>query len=167
MPIFLQTTFLSIFIAYSNHEHYLSPLWHCRSTTGVFTFLTARDLDNEAWCYGHICYRNIPPFTRVYRQGRAGGGLGGAEALPDFKLMLLCVQLLLQKDVQNLSLDTNKRGKKQLSGYKHCYTYKNQSLEVSKYMNLALVYVQQTRSYWISPPLLKCCLRPCYNYHFS
>ena len=28
---------------------------------------------------------------------------------------------------------------KQLSGYKQCYTYKNQSLEVSKYMNLALI----------------------------
>ena len=28
---------------------------------------------------------------------------------------------------------------KQLSAYKLCYAYKNQSLEVSKYMNLALI----------------------------
>jgi len=41
---------------------------------------------------------------------------------------------LLQKDVQSLE---NKTGKKQLSGYKQCYIiYKNQSLEVSKYMIL-------------------------------
>jgi len=33
---------------------------------------------------------------------------------------------LLQKDVQNLLLQKNKREKKQLSGYKQCYTYKNQ-----------------------------------------
>ena len=31
------------------------------------------------------------------------------------------------------------REEKQLSGYMQCYMYKNQSLEVSKYMNLALV----------------------------
>ena len=38
---------------------------------------------------------------------------------------------LLQKDVQNFE---KHQRKKQLSGYKQCYTYKNQSLEVSKYM---------------------------------
>ena len=42
---------------------------------------------------------------------------------------------LLQKEVQNLE---KQERKKQLSGYKQCYTYKNQSLEVSKYMNSAL-----------------------------
>ena len=43
---------------------------------------------------------------------------------------------LPQKDVQNLE---NQERKKQLSGYKQSYTYKNQSLEVSKYMNSVLV----------------------------
>ena len=42
---------------------------------------------------------------------------------------------LPQKDVQSLE---NKRGKK-LSGYKQCYRYKNQNLEMSKYMNSAHV----------------------------
>ena len=31
------------------------------------------------------------------------------------------------------------REEKQLSGYKQCYACKNQSLEVSKYMNLAVI----------------------------
>ena len=35
---------------------------------------------------------------------------------------------LPQKDVQNLE---KQESKKQLSGYKQCYTYKNQSFEVS------------------------------------
>ena len=43
-----------------------------------------------------------------------------------FQLMLLCVQAVTAKDVQNL------KSKKQLSGYNQCYIYKNQSLEVSK-----------------------------------
>ena len=37
-----------------------------------------------------------------------------------------------QKDIQNSEDKWGK--KKQLSGYKQCHTYKNQSLEVSKYM---------------------------------
>ena len=57
---------------------------------------------------------------------------------PNFKLMLLymcmCKQLL-QKDVQNLE----KQKEKQLSGYRQCYAYKNQSLEVFRYMNSAFV----------------------------
>ena len=58
-----------------------------------------------------------------------GGGGGGA----DCELMLLCVPVVT---LQNLE---KQERKKQLSGYKQCYTYKNQSLEVSKYLNLALV----------------------------
>ena len=49
--------------------------------------------------------------------------MGGAEAPADLTLMLLP-----QKDVQNLE---KQEKKKQFSGYKQCYTYKNQSLEVS------------------------------------
>ena len=37
---------------------------------------------------------------------------------------------LPQKDVKNLE---KQEKKKQLSGYKQCYTYKDQSFEVSKY----------------------------------
>ena len=75
-----------------------------------------------------------------------GGGGGGAGGLKPPKILSSCYYVykqLPQKDVQNLE---KQERKKQLSGYKQCYTYKNQSLEVSKYMNSTLVYVQQTRS---------------------
>ena len=62
-------------------------------------------------------------------------GNGGLKPPPDFKLML-CVQAVTTK-VRPKFRKT--RQEKQLSGYKQCYTYKNQSLEVSKYMNLDLI----------------------------
>ena len=63
-------------------------------------------------------------------------GKGGLKPPPpDFKLML-CVQAVTTK-VRPKFRKT--RQEKQLSGYKQCYTYKNQSLEVSKYKNLALI----------------------------
>ena len=65
------------------------------------------------------------------------GGREG-EAPPDFKLMLLCVQAVTTKGCPKFR---KAKEEKQLSGYKQCYTYKNQrlSLEVSKYINLALI----------------------------
>ena len=60
----------------------------------------------------------------------------GKEAPTDFKLMLLCLQVVTAKGCPKFR---KKRGKKQLSGYKQCHTYKTQSLEVSKYMNSALI----------------------------
>ena len=67
--------------------------------------------------------------------------MGGAWSPPppDFKLMLLCVQAVTAKGCPKL--EKNERKKKQLSGYNVyvCYAYKNQGLEVSKYMNSALV----------------------------
>ena len=52
------------------------------------------------------------------------------------------------------------RGKKpQHSGYKQCYTYKNQSLEVSKYMNLALVTCNKLDPMGVKlPPLVRLCI---------
>ena len=49
---------------------------------------------------------------------------------------VLCVQAVTAKGRPNLE---EQERNKQLSSYKQCYTYKNQSLEVSKYMNLALI----------------------------
>ena len=64
--------------------------------------------------------------TLCLYKGVGKGEWGGGA----FKLVLLYVQAVTAK----------RRPKKtQLSGYKQCYTYKNQSLEVSKYMNLALI----------------------------
>ena len=69
---------------------------------------------------------------------------------------------LPQKDVQNVEKQERKKG------YKLCYTYKNQGLEVSK-------YVQSHPQTWAGarpqnsfpddpieakPPILKSCLRP-------
>ena len=64
-------------------------------------------------------------------QGVGKGGAGGTEAhSPDFKLMLLCVQAVTAKGRPKFIIIERK---KQLSGYKQWYTYKTQSLEVSKY----------------------------------
>ena len=86
-----------------------------------------------------------------------GGGGGGVEASPDFKLMLLCVHAVIAKG--HLKFRKAKE-EKQLSGYKQCYTYKNQSLKVSKYMNLALVTCNKLDHRGEAPPLLKSCLCP-------
>ena len=68
---------------------------------------------------------------KIHTKGVSKGGSGEGGC---FKLVLLCVQPVTSKNVQNLE-----ERKKQLSGYKQCYTYNNQSLEVSKNMNLGLV----------------------------
>ena len=65
----------------------------------------------------------------------------GRAAPPDFKLMLLCVQAVTAKG--HPKFRNTKEKKIQLSGYKQCYTYKNQSLKVSKYVNLALIMCNQ------------------------
>ena len=70
---------------------------------------------------------------KIHTKGVSKGGSGEGGS---FKLMLLCVQPVTSKDVQNLK---NQERKKQLSGYKQCYTYNNQSFEVSKNMNSGLV----------------------------
>jgi len=57
------------------------------------------------------------------------------EAPPDFKLKLLCVQAFTAKGHPKCIIIEKQERKKQLLGYKQCYTYKNQSLRVSKYMN--------------------------------
>ena len=91
--------------------------------------------------YTHSCVlRGVAKFTTIHvavMQGCRQGWSGGAEA-PKFKLMLLCVQAVTQKNIQNVLLEI-KKGKQQLSGCKQCYTYIKQSLEVSKCMNLTLV----------------------------
>ena len=55
----------------------------------------------------------------------------GAEVSPDFKLMLLCVQTVTTKG--------HRKQKRKKTGYKQCYTCKNQSLKVSEYLNSALL----------------------------
>ena len=55
------------------------------------------------------------------------GGREG-EAPPDFKLMLLCVQAVTTKGCPKFR---KAREEKQLSGYKQCYTYKNQRLHTT------------------------------------
>ena len=64
---------------------------------------------------------------------------GVGKKPPDFKLMLLCVQAVTAKGRPTFIIIKKPERKKQLSGYKQCYIYKNQNLEVSKYMNSALV----------------------------
>ena len=56
---------------------------------------------------------------QVCRQGV--GGVGGTEAPPDFKLMLLCVQAVTAKGLPKCR--KTKEGKT-ASGCKQCYTYK-------------------------------------------
>ena len=73
-------------------------------------------------------------YVNMQGQGQVGGGVQPPPPL-DFKLML-CVQAVTTKVHPKFR---KTRHEKQLSGYKQCYTYKNQSLEVSKYMNLALI----------------------------
>ena len=54
---------------------------------------------------------------------------------PDFKLMLLCVQAVTAKGhlkCNVIGLHDREKINKQVSGYKQCCIYKNQSLEVSK-----------------------------------
>ena len=75
----------------------------------------------------------------IVLQGCRPGAGGGAEATPDFKLTLLCVQAVTAKMRPNVE---KQEKRKQLSGYKQCYTYKNQNLEVSKYMKSALDYTR-------------------------
>ena len=58
--------------------------------------------------------------------------------LPNFKLMLLCVQVVIAKGCPNFR---KAREEKRLSGYKQCYTYKNQSLGIDEFSSR---YVQQT-----------------------
>ena len=58
---------------------------------------------------------------------------------PDFKLVLLCVKAVTTNGYPKFIIIEKQERRKQLSGYKQCYTYKKQNLEVSKYMNLALV----------------------------
>ena len=65
-----------------------------------------------------------------------------AEALPQIlKLMLLCVQAVTAKGRPKLFYYRKTKDEKQLSGYKQCYTYKNQCL--AKYMNSALIMCNQ------------------------
>ena len=66
-------------------------------------------------------------------KGGWGGGVGrgvGLKPPPDFKVMLLCVQAVTAKGHPKCIIKKQER-KKQLSGCKQCYTYKNQSLEMS------------------------------------
>ena len=65
-----------------------------------------------------------------------GVSKGGSGEKGSFTLMLLCVQPVTSNDVHNLE---KQERKEQLSGYKQCYTYNNQSLEVSKNMNPGLI----------------------------
>ena len=72
--------------------------------------------------------------TRVCKGVGKGGGAGGNPQI--LSSYYYVYKQLPQKDNQNLE---KQERKKQLSGYKQCYTYRNQSLEVSKYMNSALI----------------------------
>ena len=127
----------------TSQSKYVNDKLHSRNFSGI------RTIYSEPSSLIMSCY----PWQGC-RQGEAGGG--GAEAPPDFKLMLLCVQAVTAKG--HPKFRKNER-KKQLSGYKQCYTYKNQSSEVFKFGSH---YVLQTRSKRLSQhPLLKSCLRPC------
>ena len=77
--------------------------------------------------------------TQLMQWCRQGVGRGGAEDPPEFKLMLLCVKAVTTKGHPKFIIIEKQERKNQLSGYKQCYIYKKQNLEMSKYMNLALV----------------------------
>ena len=53
---------------------------------------------------------------------------------PDFKLNLICVQAVTAKGRPKCIIIEKPERIKQLSGYKECFTCKNQRLEVSKYI---------------------------------
>ena len=94
----------------------------------IFVVWTTQDNMN----YGFLTITIIS-----YTKSVGKGETGRVEAPP--QILRSCYYVykqLLQKDVRNLE---KQERKKQLSGYRQCYTYKNQSLEVSKCMNLALV----------------------------
>ena len=64
-----------------------------------------------------------------------GGGGGGLKP-PDFKLILLCVQAVTAKERPKFVIIKKQERKKQLSHYKYCYAYKNQSLEAGSTSHL-------------------------------
>ena len=68
------------------------------------------------------------PMKGVSKREAGGGG----------RYLLLCVQACSYLK-RNPKLEKQEREKKQLSGYKQCYIYKNQSLEASKIINSALI----------------------------
>ena len=77
---------------------------------------------------------------RHVSKGVGKKGAGGAEAPQIISSCYYVCKQLLQKNIQSLE---NKTGKKQLSGYKQCYIYKNQSLNVSKYMILLSLHAKK------------------------
>ena len=76
-----------------------------------------------------------PAHKGCRQEGGGGGGQGGLKPPQILSSYYYVYKQLPQKDVKNVK---NER-EKQLSGYKQCYTYKNQSLKVSKYINSALI----------------------------
>ena len=65
----------------------------------------------------------------------------GAEAPSDFKLMLLCVLTVAAKGHPKCIIIEKQERKKQLSGYKQCYTRKTRSVQIYEFGSR---YMQET-----------------------
>ena len=104
--------------------------WSCRwsdhwtmTTNPYITSLVTKNVFISAMAKRSKCWERWCQSV----QAKEGGGLKPLQILSSCSIM--CTS---QKDIQNSEDKWGK--KKQLSGYKQCHTYKNQSLEVSKYM---------------------------------
>ena len=140
-----------------HHHHDLSKKYN-------FTIISCTNIfGTPRWFVEWLQYQR-PIGTDHVHKGVGKGGLGGLKPPPIFKLLLLCAQAVTAKGCPKF---WKQEKKKQLSGYKQCYIYKNQGLVVSKYMILLSLHAKKLDHRGLAPPLLKSCLRPWFMWPFK